>query len=121
MDDELSGRRKFPRIPSENPVLVNRLGEDALEAVTKTRVVGLGGCMFASPESFGPGALLQILVTVEGAVVDCLARVVYELDRDSHYEIGVEFLFLNEAKLRQLRTLFPDLPDLPSDRSSQGL
>lgn len=115
MGDEHGGRRKFPRIPSENPVLVNRLGDEALEAVTKTRVVGLGGCMFASPEPFGMGSLLQMLVTVEGAVVDCLARVVYELDRDSHFEIGVEFLFLNEAKLRQLRILFPDLPDLPSE------
>jgi len=94
-------------------VLVNRLGEAALEAVTKTRVVGLGGCMFASPEPFGKGSLLQMLITVEGTVVDCLARVVYEIEKDDGFEIGVEFLFLNEAKLRRLRTLFPDLPDAP--------
>ena len=107
-------RRKLPRIPSENPVLINRLGDDAVEAVSKTQVVGLGGCMFASPESLGKGSLLQMLVTVEGEVVDCLARVVYEIEKEDRFEVGVEFLFLNEAKLRKLRTLFPDLPDMPS-------
>ena len=35
MEQDPEQRRKFPRIPSENPVLVNRLGEDAVEALSQ--------------------------------------------------------------------------------------
>jgi hypothetical protein len=107
-------RRRYPRVPSENAVLVTRLGEADLEAVSKTRVVGLGGCMFTAGEPFGIGALLRMLITVQQEVVECLARVAYEIPSADGYEIGVEFLLLPEAKQARIRSILAD-QDVTSD------
>ena len=81
-DDAVSsdhpGRRRFPRLPSENAVLVNRLGEVPAEEFAVTRSVSLGGCAFTSRESFGVGAHLELLITIERDVVD--ARVQLSAD-----------------------------------------
>ena len=41
-------KRRYPRVDAENVVLVKRLGGVPLEGFTKTRVLGLGGCMLLS-------------------------------------------------------------------------
>jgi hypothetical protein len=86
-------------------VLVNRLGDDALEAVTTTRVVGLGGCSFVSTQPFGRSSLLQLIISAADDSVQCLGRVAYEREVEAGWEVGVEFLFLSEVNQRRIATI----------------
>jgi hypothetical protein len=91
-------RRRFPRISSEHTVLVKKLGGDAAEAFAKTRVVGLGGCMFVSSGPVGVGSIVEVLISVHLRVVRALVRVVYEIAKgDTEFEVGVEFVEISPA------------------------
>lgn len=86
-------KRRFPRISSENAVLVKKLGPQVLEHFARTRVVGLGGCMFVSETPLGVGSAIEILISVKGHVIKAQARVVWELPAaDGKTEIGIEFV-----------------------------
>jgi c-di-GMP-binding flagellar brake protein YcgR len=100
-------RRRYPRIPSENTVLVRKLGPDEVEGFTKTRTVGLGGCMFLSDRTFGEGSYVDLLIAVRHTVIKALAKVVYEhTGRDGAIEIGVEFVQISETDRRLLEVLW---------------
>jgi len=101
--------RRFPRLPSAHAILVRRLGPAPREELNRTRVVGLGGCMFVSPEGYGVGSALELLITVGHDVLRSQVRVVYERPADEGgVEIGVEFLDLSEPDRLRLRSLFED-------------
>lgn len=107
MADE-AGKRRYPRIPSENAVLVKRLTAEQVEGFAKTRVMGLGGCMFVSDETLGVGAGIEILISVRGRVAKAVGKVVYELPTDdAQREVGVEFLDLPQADREVIESLFP--------------
>ena len=92
MSDDYATKRRFPRIPSENAVLVKKTGPEESEGFAKTQVVGGGGCMFLSDESIGVGSRVELLISVHGRVIRARARVVYEIPRDDgQREVGVEF------------------------------
>jgi hypothetical protein len=105
MDEEQS-RRRFPRIPSANAVLVKKVGEEGLEGFAKTRTIGMGGCGFRSEERLEPGSVLELLISVSRSVLRSKARVVYEkcLD-DGAWEVGVEFLELDPEDRKVLEKL----------------
>ena len=106
-NSESPRRRRFPRIPSENAVLVKRLGELPAEEFAVTRSVGLGGCAFTSRESFGIDAHLKLLITIQRDVVEARARVVYETPReDDRYTVGVEFLEVENTDRLKIALLF---------------
>jgi c-di-GMP-binding flagellar brake protein YcgR len=108
MSGEESRRRRYPRIPSSNTVLVKRLGDRPHEEFARTRTVGLGGCSFASKEPLGIGTYLQVFITIKHEVIEALARVVYENPRDDgQHDLGVEFLVINEADQKKISDLFP--------------
>jgi len=93
MADDYSNKRRFPRIPSENPVLVKKLYDQKVSSITKTQVVGMGGCMFESDKPLGVGSLLTLMIAVHERFVKAKARVVYENPKtEDKFEIGVEFL-----------------------------
>lgn len=93
MSDDYPKKRRFPRIPSENAVLVKRTGPEEAEGFAKTQVVGLGGCMFVSDESIGVGSHVDLLISVRGRVVASRGRVVYEnAKQPGKIEVGVEFM-----------------------------
>jgi hypothetical protein len=109
MIPDYSKKRRFPRIPSRNALLVNRLDDSPAEEFGKTHVMGLGGCMFISKESFGVGANLQLLITVNREVVESHARVVYERGiKEGGFEVGVEFTTLDDAARKKLSRLFEE-------------
>jgi hypothetical protein len=86
-------RRRFPRIPSVSTVLVRRVGDDASEALSKTRSLGAGGCMIVHNARFGNGAVVELTVTVHGQVLKARGRVAWEIEKGPGWvEIGVEFL-----------------------------
>lgn len=111
---ERSGhRRKYPRIPSQNAVLVKQLGGKEAEGFAKTTVVGLGGCMFTCDEAFGQGSYLDLFIAIQHTVVKALSKVAYERKQeDERYEIGVEFVQINETDRKLLETLWANNPDL---------
>jgi hypothetical protein len=100
-------KRRYPRIPSENALLLKRRGGEEDEGFAKTRVVGLGGCMFVSGEALGVGTRLEILMSVRGRVAKTDGRVVYEVPRETRcFEVGVEFLGISPPDRHVLETLF---------------
>lgn len=100
-------RRRYPRIPSQNSVLVKRLGDDSLEGFTRTRMVGLGGCMFVSDQSMGVGSFLDLLISVKGSVAKALSKVVYERQfSGNEFEVGVEFVLISDVDRRLLEVLW---------------
>jgi len=103
-----SSKRRFPRIPSENAVLVKKLGPEELEGFAKTRVVGMGGCMFISDEALGVDAYLDLLISVRGRVVKTRGRVVYEIPQGGdEVEVGVEFVQISPHDRDIIEELFP--------------
>ena len=108
MPETYAVKRRFPRIPSQNALLVRKLGPRQVEGFAKTRVVGLGGCMFESDERLGEGSHLDLLMSVRGRIVRARARVVYELHRaQDRVEVGVEFVDLPEHDRAVIASLFP--------------
>lgn len=111
--------RRFPRVPASRPMLVRLLGERRqFEELTHTETIGLGGCMFVSPEPVGYGALMEVLISFRGGVARTDGRVVWERPRRGPWakrandedgdrvEVGIEFLRLNPADRRLLAPLF---------------
>ena len=100
-------KRRFPRIPSDYPVLVRRIGDEALERLGRTSSLGLGGCAFLSEEAFGMEALVELLISIDMRVVSAPGRIVYENRASpSGFEIGVEFLELGTDERKILDRLF---------------
>jgi hypothetical protein len=98
--------RRFPRIPAEHAVMVRLLGGPRFEGFAKTRVIGLGGCMFVNRESLGYGSLMELLISVEGRVIRADARVAYEVPKNGReHQVGVEFLRLHPSDRELLSSL----------------
>jgi hypothetical protein len=86
-------------------VLVRLLGGPRFEGFAKTRVIGLGGCMFVNPESLGYGSLMELLISVQGKVIRTDARVAYEITKGREHQVGVEFLRLTPSDRALLSSL----------------
>lgn len=115
--------RRFPRVEARRPALVRLLGETRrFEELTRTRTIGLGGCMFLSTESVGYGSLMEVLISFRGAVARADGRVVWERERAANreVEVGVEFLSLRPSDRRLLGSLFPAATDTPASGGSRG-
>ena len=108
MADGEQKRRRFPRIRAEHPVHVNKLSSEPYEASSKTATIGMGGCMFYAEESIGPGALVDLLISVRPQeVIEARGRVAYEKAQgDESFEVGVEFFSISDNDLRVLNGLF---------------
>ena len=106
MPNQPKPQRRFPRIPSENAVLVKKVGDDTSESLVKTRVLGGGGCMFAHDGSLGVGSTVELLISLPLRVLKARARVVYENAAKPHgVEVGVEFLSVSAEDRVALDTL----------------
>jgi hypothetical protein len=93
MPDKILIPRRFPRVPSENAILVRRIGESDSELLAKTRSVSSGGCMFVHHEQVGVGAAVELLISLPGRVIKVEGRVVWEsAAAPGQIEVGVEFL-----------------------------
>ena len=109
MTDAGPSRRKFPRIPTKNAVLVHLLGEELDEELAKTRNISVGGCMFNSPKTFRVGSAIQLLVKIGEDVVEAVARVVYTQPHvEGGFDIGAEFVFINQSHKDKIFNLLQD-------------
>lgn len=92
-----ANRRRFPRIPTTNAVLVEMLGDTVGEDLARTRNLSIAGCLFTSPRGFPTGSVVQLRIKVDSDVIEPVARVVYVIPRDDHaYDVGAEFLFIRD-------------------------
>jgi hypothetical protein len=106
METPLPSRRRFPRIPSEHLVLVNKVGDAEAEQLARTCNMSRGGCMVRVRERLGNGSVVQVLVKIGDQVVDSLGRVVYEIPRRrGEVDVGIEFLYLADGDQRRLASL----------------
>jgi c-di-GMP-binding flagellar brake protein YcgR len=107
-------KRRFPRVPAENTVLVTKLDGQSHEEFAKTKSLGLGGCMFTSDQSFGEETVLEMLITIGLDVIKTKVRVVYERQNEDEqgFEIGVEFVDIRERDKNTIeRMLIADRPE----------
>jgi c-di-GMP-binding flagellar brake protein YcgR len=108
-------KRRFPRIPAKNTVLVTKLDGQSHEEFAKTKSLGLGGCMFTSDQCFGEETVLEMLITIGLDVIKTKVKVVYERQSENDekvFEIGVEFVDIRERDQKTIeRMLIADRPD----------
>ena len=98
--------RRFPRISSRHSVVLRKLGADPAGQLTRTKVVGLGGCSFVHPSPQGVGETLFLSFLVGEELGEARVRVAYESALpDGQYEVGVEFVEISEKD----RALLADL------------
>lgn len=116
MTGEVRQLRRFPRIKTESPVHVRKLGADFREECAKTSTLGLGGCRFVAREPVGTDAFVDLLISVRPQkVIEARGKVVYEnIQASGYYEVGVEFTSISEPDRRALMGLFEDHVPEPS-------
>lgn len=106
MTNDTPSRRKYPRLPATNALLVQLLGDTMDEELARTRNISAGGCMFTSPKSFRVGAAIQLLIKIGDDVLEAVARVVYTIPGASgDHDIGAEFIFIQEAHRKKILDL----------------
>lgn len=93
MPEKPTPTRRFPRFLAEYAVLVRRTGKIGSEKLTRTRVIGGGGCMFTFHQSIGVGTELDLVISLPAGIVKAHSRAVWETMAGPYqFEVGVEFL-----------------------------
>lgn len=97
MTNSIVKRRRFPRIRTEKPVHIKKLGAAALEGAAKTRQISLGGCTVINKVPVGMGTPVELLIAVRRQqVIQAMGTVIYEnAINDRAYEVGVEFMAIS--------------------------
>ena len=104
MASQSKERRAFKRVDSEHLVMVRSLSDSEQRKVTKTRVVGEGGCMFTAEQPYGRNAFLDMLIHLKGGVFRAHGRVAYERrSGEGEVEVGVDFLHYDSMAREALR------------------
>ena len=90
-------------------MLVKRIGDEASEALAKTRTVGRGGCMFVHHEPLGVGTAVELLISLPSRVIKARGRVVWEsVTQPGTVEVGVEFLEVSPKDRHTLEVALAD-------------
>jgi hypothetical protein len=93
------------------PILVRVLGDRPHEELTRTRTIGLGGCMFVSNDPPTYLQLLELLIALDGrGVVRVDGRVAYTRRGGRLYEVGVEFLRVSANDRQRLSAVVGAAP-----------
>jgi hypothetical protein len=107
MVNDYLNKRRYPRIRTENPVLLKKVGGDGLEGFAKTLQIGLGGCMLMNDEALGKGSDVDLLISVRGHLIKATGRVIYENPHQGQaIAVGVEFVSLSADDQEALQSLF---------------
>ncbi|MEJ2368522.1 MAG: PilZ domain-containing protein [Acidobacteriota bacterium] len=89
-------KRRFPRIPSAYPVMLENAGKEE-GGFTRTNEMGLGGCSFSYHQELKKNVQLRLYIKLKDRVIQAEGTVVYaNPDDEEGYEIGVEFLGISE-------------------------
>lgn len=103
---ERQERRRFPRIRSENLVLVKKVDEKPEKAVARSVDVGMGGCRFVNDYRLGKGEVVEMVLVFDKDFIEVVGRVLYELPRDDgRFDIGIEFAVIGKGDKERLQRL----------------
>lgn len=96
MAEVKKNQRRFPRVPAETSVLVRLAKEPEMGAFAKTKVVGMGGCLFTHDKAIAPGTSIWVAIALRDRILEIPSRTVYSNERpDGDFDIGVEFLLMS--------------------------
>ena len=85
--------RRFPRVRRVRPAVWNGpVGSEYL----RIEVIGRGGAQLRSDVPIEPGTRMPLEICLAGGVIEVRARVVYCVERDDAYTVGVELVELGE-------------------------
>ncbi len=97
-------RRIHPRVALASAILVRA---NELETLTTTRDIGLGGVRLLHMAPLGQGTHVRLDIRLDGGLVRAEGRVVFERRReDDVYELGIQFVSIDEAGRRKLELFF---------------
>jgi PilZ domain. len=88
--------RHFIRHPTDIPIEVDS-GEPAAQKPPRARNVSAGGLAIRSAGRLEPGRIVGVRISLLRPPFETNARVVWCVRRDEGYELGVEFLTLEDA------------------------
>jgi hypothetical protein len=93
--------RKFIRHPSDIPIEVD------LESVVASRReylqnISAGGLCFSSRVRLAPGTLIHVRIPLVRPTFECDGRVVWCEERETHYDVGAQFVQSSEFRLRMV-------------------
>lgn len=107
MPAEVWEKRRYPRIRSENPVLVTKLNPADLVGFAKLEDLGLGGCTFRHKEFFGAGTPVEVVISGGDRLVKAYGHVVRERRIPGEgVEVAVQFSDISPAGLEAMAGLF---------------
>ncbi len=97
-DDGFVARRRFPRVPVENKVLVRDPADTPRAEFAETTSVGLGGCGFHSELPLEVDQRVELLILVDPLLLKAKARVAYARPLpEGGFDVGVEFIELKDS------------------------
>ena len=92
-DNSKSSRdaRKYIRHPVEIPLEYQITGE-SFERRDYSNNISLGGICFQANEKIAPGNILLIQVPTIDPQFEAIGRVIWCLERNKHFDVGIEFI-----------------------------
>ncbi len=97
-------RRIHPRMALASTILVQA---NELETLTTTRDIGMGGVRVLHMAPLGEGTPVRLDISLDGGLVRAEGRVVFEkLRGDGVYELGIQFLSIDDSERRKLELFF---------------
>lgn len=95
MTEGFREQRRYPRVPTETPVLVRLAKAPEIGTFSETRDLGLGGCLFSHYAHIPPDTAVWVAIALRDRVLEIPSRTVYVNERqDGRFDIGVEFLLV---------------------------
>ena len=99
-------RRRFPRFPLDNPLLLKTEGGDGPGVTAYTLDVSAGGCKLVHDSPIAAGSNVELVISAGGRSIRASGRVVYDLPlRSARFQAGVEFLRLDPGDRAALEAL----------------
>jgi hypothetical protein len=99
-------RRRFPRFPLNNPLLLKTEGGYAPGVTAYTLDVSAGGCKLVHDSPIAAGSNVDLVISAGGRSIRASGRVVYDLPlRSARFQAGVEFLRLDLGNRAALEAL----------------
>lgn len=103
-------KRRFHRARLDRPVMVRLLDPDPyrekIEQLTRTRILGAGGCMFESDVALGFGSLAEVVIALGERTIKTDARVAWENPGGrGRHQVGVEFLRISREDRSSIEAL----------------
>ncbi len=108
-------RRRFPRFPLDNALLLRSVAESGPAVPARTLEISAGGCKLVHEAPIGVGSEVELVISAGDRPIRALGRVSYELPlRSARFQIGVEFLSFQPGDREVLAVLLSTRATAPT-------